>query len=65
LNGSLALSAAELWPAKVWPKRANYAFSEKLVIRPNTERKSAMKMNEMNNIYISLFTGVLKSSASE
>jgi len=22
-------------------------------------------MNEMNNIYISLFTGVLKSSASE
>ena len=27
-------SAAELWPAKVWPERANYAFSEKLEIRP-------------------------------
>jgi len=33
---SLALSAAELWPAKVWPERANYAFSEKLGIRPKT-----------------------------
>ena len=37
LNSSLALSAAELWPAKVWPERANYAFSEKLGIRPKTE----------------------------
>jgi len=36
LNSSLALSAAELWPAKVWPERANYAFSEKLGIRPKT-----------------------------
>jgi len=36
LNKSLALSAAELWPAKVWPERANYAFSEKLGIRPKT-----------------------------
>jgi len=34
LNSSLALSAAELWPAKVWPERAKYAFSEKLGIRP-------------------------------
>jgi len=29
LNSSLAQSAAELWLAKVCPKRANYAFSEK------------------------------------
>jgi len=36
LNNSLALSAAELWPAKVWLERANYAFSEKLEIRPKT-----------------------------
>jgi len=28
LNTSLALSAAELWLTKVWPERANYAFSE-------------------------------------
>jgi len=34
LNSSLALSAAELWPTKVWPEMANYAFSEKLGIRP-------------------------------
>jgi len=27
-NSSLALSAAELWLAKVWPENANYAFSE-------------------------------------
>ena len=33
---SLALSAVELWRAKVWPERANYAFSEKLGIRPKT-----------------------------
>jgi len=36
LNSSLALSAAKLWPAKVWPERANDAFSEKLGIRPKT-----------------------------
>jgi len=36
LNRSLALSAAELWPVKVWPERTNYAFSEKLGIRPKT-----------------------------
>jgi len=36
LNSSLALSAAELWPAKVWPERGNYAFFEKLEIRPKT-----------------------------
>jgi len=36
LNSSLALSAAELWPDKVWPERANYAFSEKLGIRQKT-----------------------------
>jgi len=36
LNSSLALSAAELWPAKVWSERANYAFSEKLGIRLKT-----------------------------
>jgi len=36
LNSSLALSTAELWPAKVWPERANYVFSEKLGIRPRT-----------------------------
>jgi len=36
LNSSLALSAAELWLAKVWPERTNYAFSEKLGIRPKT-----------------------------
>jgi len=34
LNSSLALSAAELWPAKVWSERENYAFTEKLGIRP-------------------------------
>ena len=33
---SLVLSAAELWPAKIWPERANYAFSEKLGISPKT-----------------------------
>ena len=33
---ALAQSAAELWLAKVCPKRANYAFSEKLGIRPKT-----------------------------
>jgi len=33
---SLVLSAAELWPAKIWPERANYAFSEKLGIRPKS-----------------------------
>jgi len=27
-------SASELWPAKIWPERANYAFSEKFWIRP-------------------------------
>ena len=31
---ALAQSAAELWLAKVCPKRANYAFSEKCGIRP-------------------------------
>jgi len=36
LNSTLALSAAELWLAKIWPERANYAFSEKLGIRPKT-----------------------------
>jgi len=36
LNSSLAQSAAELWPVKVCPKRANYAFSEKFGIRPKT-----------------------------
>jgi len=36
LNSSLALSAAELWLAKIWPERANYAFSEKLRIRRKT-----------------------------
>jgi len=36
LNSSLALSASKLWPAKVWPERANYAFSEKLGIKPKT-----------------------------
>jgi len=36
LNSFLALSAAELWPAKVWSERANYGFSEKLGIRPKT-----------------------------
>jgi len=36
LNSSLALSAAELWPVKIWPERANYAFSEKLGIRLKT-----------------------------
>jgi len=36
LNSCLALSAVELWPTKVWPERANYAFSEKLGIRPKT-----------------------------
>jgi len=36
LNSSLALSAAELWLAKVWHERANYAFSEKLGIRLKT-----------------------------
>jgi len=30
LNSSLAQSAAELWPAKVCPKRANYAFLKNL-----------------------------------
>jgi len=34
LKSSLALSAAELWLAKVWPERA--AFSEKLAVRPKT-----------------------------
>jgi len=36
LNSSLAQSAAELWLAKVFPERANYAFSEKVGIRPKT-----------------------------
>jgi len=36
LNSSLARSAAELWLAKVCPKRTNYAFSEKFGIRPKT-----------------------------
>jgi len=36
VNSSLALSAAELWPVKVWPDRGNYAFPEKLGIRPKT-----------------------------
>jgi len=34
LNSSLALSTAELWLAKAWPERENYAFSENLGIRP-------------------------------
>jgi len=36
LNSSLAQSAAELWLAKVFPERANYAFSERFVIFPKT-----------------------------
>jgi len=36
LNSSLAQSAAELWLAKVCPERANYAFSKKFGIGPNT-----------------------------
>jgi len=36
LNSSLAQSAAELWLAKVCPKKANCAFSEKFRIRPKT-----------------------------
>jgi len=36
LNSFPAQSAAELWPAKVCPKRANYAFSEKFGIRLKT-----------------------------
>jgi len=36
LNSSLAQSAAELCLAKVCPKRANYAFSEKFGFRPKT-----------------------------
>jgi len=36
LTSSLAQSAAEVWLAKIWPERANYAFSEKLEIRPKT-----------------------------
>jgi len=36
LNSSLAQSAAELWLARVCPKRANYAFSEKFGIRTKT-----------------------------
>jgi len=35
-NSSLAQSAAELWLAKVCPKRANYAFSEKFWISSRT-----------------------------
>jgi len=36
LNSSLAQSVAEFWPAKVCSERANYAFSEKLGIRPKS-----------------------------
>ena len=36
MNSCLALASAEVWLAKVWPEMANYAFSEKLGIRPKT-----------------------------